>query len=76
MAIKTVKFYAHSSDCSQVTFIAHDGYEVVDHIGYFPHIDKVCGGDDLRIEVDNETGRIIGWVPFTEETARTVVEDA
>lgn len=34
---------------------------------YMPYISFLCGGDDIDIRIDNETGKIIGWRPLELE---------
>lgn len=38
-----------------------------DVVGYVPRISGLGGGDYIRLSIENETGKIIGWKPITEE---------
>lgn len=33
--------------------------------GYAPSIDAVGDGDYISLEIDNDTGTIVGWTPLT-----------
>lgn len=48
----------------------------VDHDGYVPYIKGIGGGDYIEIEIDNDTGKIVGWVPLTVEELREKVAEA
>ena len=52
---------ANCSDRCQVSF------EEKDVVGYVPRIPGLGGGDYIRLSIENETGKIIGWNPITEE---------
>ena len=43
----------------------------VEHDGYMPY-SGIFGGDYTSFEVDNETGKIIGWVPLRIEDGKFV----
>lgn len=43
-------------------------YTNYDHGHYMPYIDYLCGGDYIEFEIDNETGRILNWVPLDPAT--------
>lgn len=49
-----------SSDLNYIE--VKDGIAVItEKNGYFPYINGVCGGDYFDIQIDTETGKIIGW---------------
>ena len=31
---------------------------------YLPYVNDIIGGDETSLEIDNETGQIIGWTPI------------
>lgn len=53
---RTMTIQAHSKDCNNITF--PNGKE---HEGYVPDDIGIGGGDDIWIEIDIDTGKIIGW---------------
>ena len=66
MSVKTISFFAHHTDTFSILATMSDGSEI-ENSGYAPHIPAVCSGDDTEFVVDNETGKIVGWVPLTKE---------
>jgi hypothetical protein len=52
--------------------IVDDGSIVIENDGYVPYGLGVGGGDYLRLEIDIETGTIIGW--DAEKVKRSVSE--
>jgi len=70
-----ITIYAHSRDCSSVNIFDENDNMLFDHGGYFPYIGHLCEGDDLEITIDNETGKILGWVPLTEEDIQRLKEE-
>ena len=69
--IKTVKIYAHCRDCCNVELKDENGNELKEHQGYVPDWFPAGGGDDVRMEIDNETGKILNWESIKDE----VLED-
>lgn len=70
MRVKTVTINAHARDCQDWEFYDVDGRSIKSHVGYSPiTIPEISAeyGDDVSFKIDNETGRIIGWVPITDE---------
>ena len=65
MKILKVSFGAKCSDCSDIAVIFEDGTSF-EKDGYPPTISGVCGGDYFHFTVENETGRILGWVPLED----------
>lgn len=53
---RVMSIQSHASDCNFITF--PNGKT---HDGYVPHGIGVGGGDDMFIEVDIDTGKIVGW---------------
>jgi hypothetical protein len=44
-------------------------FQGIEHDGYVPDIPAIGEyGDYIRLEIDNETGKIIGWEPLTTES--------
>lgn len=52
-----------------------NGETVKDGEGYAPYIKGVSDGDYIEIEVDNETGKVIGWVPMTNKVVESFGEE-
>lgn len=50
---------AKCSDCCVVEF------DDINHHGYVPYIPGIGNGDYIHLEIDNETGKIVGWKPLT-----------
>ena len=51
-----ISFLAHCSDC--FSMILPNGKEIY---GYVPRGIGIGGGDDVELDIDIETGQIIGW---------------
>jgi len=64
--VETVTLSGKTSDMFGIHFQFNDGRGKSGD-GYAPPLDNVCSGDYFHIQVDNETGRIIGWVPVKYE---------
>lgn len=45
-------------------------FEYVLYTGYVPRGIGIGGGDFIKLEIDNETGKIIGWKPLTIESLK------
>lgn len=54
--MRTLSIFAHSRDCNNITF--PNGAE---HEGYVPSDIGIGGSDDIEIEIDIDTGKIVGW---------------
>ena len=66
MAIKICVSVKHSDLASLI--IEKDTKTVLDHDGYMLPIQGISDDEDYTsFEVDNETGKIIGWKPLTEK---------
>ena len=72
MKAKIFVFLKHDDTASLL--IDKEGEEILDHHGYMPHI-GIFGGDQTELEIDNETGQIIGWKPITQEDLEGLKED-
>ena len=66
MAIVTI-----AGKCSDLCFTSFLG---IHHHGYVPNIPGIGGGDYIEIEIENETGKIVGWKPLTIETYKEAIE--
>jgi hypothetical protein len=53
-----------SAKCSDMFCITTDNYE---HYGYVPAELGVGNGDYVFMQIDMQTGYIIGWKPLTED---------
>ena len=62
------------SDMLDMQILDDEGHEVLDHQGYGPGIGSLSGGDYLSLSIDNDTGKIIGWKPITEEEIKNFNE--
>jgi hypothetical protein len=63
--VKTVSVYMKHNDMTGMQLYDADGNTIEEmDSDYFPHV-GVFGGDDTELTIDNETGKIIGWVPIT-----------
>jgi hypothetical protein len=58
-----------------MTISDDDGNEILDVDGYAPYIQNFSGGDDLNFKIDNETGKIIGWVPLTKDNIEEILQN-
>lgn len=72
--IETIHIQAKHDDRYSVTFETYDGKNI-DHDGYGLRIDGVGGGDYINLHIDNATGKIIGWVPLTDEAVEEILEE-
>jgi len=70
--IKTVRLGAKASDMFDIEFISAKYRKSGD--GYAPDIKGLCGGDYLDVEIDNATGKIVGWVPIEAEEVDELLE--
>lgn len=74
MKVKYIRVQAKASDLQDFGFLdgllhllhEHDGYGVVPGVG---------NGDYIDFSVENETGRIVGWKPFTDEELESLIEE-
>lgn len=60
--------YAHSRDCNDISI---DGLE---HKGYLPYIDDICGGDDVDIKICMSCGQVQGTFPKVDNALSAVRE--
>ena len=63
---KIVRVYLKHDDRASIV-LEDDLGDVIEEMDsdYLPYVNEVLGGDDTLIEIDNETGQIIGWTPVT-----------
>lgn len=64
--IKTINIQAKHSDMYFAGIDYEDGTSK-EHEGYGLYITGLGGGDYIDFTIDNATGKIMGWVPLTEE---------
>lgn len=52
-----------SAKCSDLCYTTVESGEgtIYEHDGYVPYIKGVGGGDYVELEIDTETGQLIGW---------------
>jgi len=63
--------------CSDMAWfnVTKDGVPVIDHHGYMPSIKSIGGDDYIELDIDNETGKIIGWVPLTDASIEDLKDE-
>lgn len=61
--ITEVRLSGKCSDSSYTDIIFEDGGSI-ENYGYVPYIKGIGGGDYIDLRIENETGRLIGWVPL------------
>ena len=62
--IKTVHIYMKHDDRCVIELLDENEQDVEEMSSeYMPHV-GIFGGDDTDISIDNETGKIIGWIPL------------
>lgn len=64
--------YAKADD-RQCYRVPHLG---IDHDGYAPHIDNLCGGDDVKFKICLDCGTVIGFNPITDEELQECIDEA
>lgn len=62
----TLSINAKCSDCCSIT--AHeDGSEIASLQDYPPRNIGIGGGDCIRVEIDVQTGQIVGWNELSKQ---------
>lgn len=56
-----IKLCAKCSDCCCLELVDNDNICIIDHDGYVPHMPGLGSGDYVEVDVDLETGQILGW---------------
>ncbi len=74
MKILKVNFGGKCSDCAYIGVSFEDGTHF-EKDGYVAKVSGVGGGDYYDFTVDNETGRIIGWVPLEDSEIHFITKD-
>lgn len=67
---RIIHINAHSSDLNFVT-VPHLNLEKE---GYLPHIEGVCGGDDVTIDICLDCGQVIGFVPMSNKEVKAAMK--
>jgi hypothetical protein len=67
-----MKIYAKADD-RQCYRIPHLGLERDDD--YAPHIDNLCGGDDVRFTICLDCGTVIGFKPISDEEIKELFDE-
>jgi hypothetical protein len=67
--MRTLKLFGKTSDMSSMKIIDNDGETIMDHEGYVPHDMCIGGGDYVKLEIDIESGKVIGWNPEKVKTS-------
>jgi len=62
---REISVYGHCRDTCGVYITDSKGKQLLNYDGYVP--DKLGGGDDIQLDIDNRTGIIKDWIPFTDE---------
>lgn len=70
MSIETVNLIIHNNDNIIIETYDDNGKLVQrkTHYCYIPHYNNVLGGDCTIIQIENATGKIIGWTPVKSLT--------
>jgi hypothetical protein len=66
-SIKTIRIYGKCSDRSHTVAKDASGKRLLEAEGYVKYGLGLGGGDDIEIEVDIETGKIVGWQKPTDD---------
>lgn len=66
---RTMSIFAHSRDCTVISF--PNGEE---RDGYVPDGLGIGGGDDVELEIDIDTGQIIGWTDVHRDAVLAMQE--
>lgn len=67
---RTIQISAKCSDLCHAR-IPHLNY---DEDGYVPSIEGIGGGNYIRMEIDLDTGKVIGYTPMTDEQLKDALE--
>ena len=62
----TVKLSLKHDDRTSFIFEDDNGFEIEKHADYMPYV-GILGGDYTILTIDNETGKIEGWIPLSKE---------
>ena len=65
--IKTVKFRGKVSDRFGIQLKDENGNELLEDSGYMPEWFSPKEYDDVKMEIDNETGKILNWEPIKDD---------
>lgn len=66
---------AKCSDLCYTTITDDKGFIIFENDGYVPRFKGIGGGKYLDIQIDNKTGKIIGWVPLTQEEVDELIKE-
>jgi hypothetical protein len=75
MTIKTLKINIKHNDMFAIELKDEGGKIIFSKDDYAPNIPHFCGGDYTDFFIDNETGKIIGWVPLTDKFIENNTKD-
>ncbi len=73
--MRTLNVSAKCSDCCFTELHDSEAKIRLSSDGYVPKGLGVGGGDYIEITIDVDTGKVVGWKPFTNEDAAAVLED-
>lgn len=59
--IKTISIMGKVSDKCFAQLFDKDDNQLLEHDGYVPDWMPGGGGDNIKLEIDNETGKILNW---------------
>jgi len=68
-----IYFSGKCSDMSTLVIEDDNGDRLLYYDGYVPNIPAIGGGDYFEMEIDNETGKIMGWTPLTPEKIKSII---
>ncbi len=66
---------AKCGDMFNMTIHDNNGNEILFKEGSVPSKLNIGGGDYIHFDIDNETGKIIGWVPLTDEEIQEINQE-
>ena len=73
--IKTVKISVNTRENFDLDAVNNNGETVVESHGYMPHWVHGYNYGVFDLEIDNETGKILNWVPLTKEEIEKKIKD-
>jgi hypothetical protein len=75
LKVKTISVTAKASDAQYWGFFDHKDERLLSFNGYAPSFKGLAEGDYIQFQIDNETGKIIGWVPLEDDSFDRLIEE-
>ena len=73
--IKTVKISVNTRESFDLEAVNNNDETVVESHGYMPNWVHGYDYGVFNLEIDNETGRILNWVPLTKEEIEKKIKE-